>query len=320
MQWGGGRPGLVALMLLAAAHAFAAEPLRLCLNWAPGADHAPWYFGRAEGWFAEAGLALELEPGGGSGAAVSRVLQGGCEAALADFGSVLESRGRQGPVLAVMASFTDSPLAFFTRSPRRLDGPGDLAGLRAAASPGELARRLWPWLAQGNTASGVIWVDLPNNAKVAALASGAVDVVANSFYHHALEFERAFGADLHSLRWRDHGRNPHSQVLVVTEALAQARPERVSRLVQVAQRAHLACVARPQRCLDALLGSNPHLDADDERARWALAAPLVAPPGRSGAVFGRLVPERVRSDPRIGTLDPEGAVTNRFLSPEWRLP
>ena len=74
--------------------ASAADGVRVCLNWAPGADHIPLYAARQQGAFADADLAVDLRPGGGSGDAVAKLAAGECEVAVADFSAVIAARAR----------------------------------------------------------------------------------------------------------------------------------------------------------------------------------------------------------------------------------
>ena len=95
--------------------AMAADRMVLCLNWAPGADHAALYHARAEGWFAGAELATEIRPGGGSGDALDRLEAGECDAAIADYAAVVAARAED-PVDAaddVFLAATRAGAAFF---------------------------------------------------------------------------------------------------------------------------------------------------------------------------------------------------------------
>lgn len=298
--------------------ATAADRMVLCLNWAPGADHAPLYHARLEGWFAEADLATEIRPGGGSGDALDRLEADECDAAIADYAAVVAARARGMTPLGILTVFADSPLAFFSVHPAQVETLAGLAGRRIAADPRELARRLWPVLMRINGLADVVvhWIDTPNNAKVEALATGAAEVAASTFYHHAMEFERTFGKRLGVIHWRDHGVNPYANVLAVRESVALRHPSLPRRLAEVVQRAQLACSRTPGPCLDALLAANPHLDREVETARWRLLAPLLAPQRLAGAIMGAFEPGRPDA-----TCDLSGAAcTNRFLSNTWRLP
>lgn len=291
----------------------AADPMRICLNWAPGADHAALYHARSQGWFAAADLAVELRPGGGSADALAKLGAGECEAAIADLGAVIAARRNGDPPVAVFAVFADSPLAFYAVAPTPLQGLADVAGKRVAADPKEAARRLWPTLAAQNglDPSGPAWIDTPNNAKLQALKNGDADIVTNTFYHHHAEFTAAFGERLRVLWWRDFGVNPVGNVIAVRTSMARAAPQRVEKFVHVVQQAHGACVRDSGPCLDALTAANPHLDRDAEAAKWQAAAPLIAPKRRSGQPIGGFgdVPPPMRE-----------AVSERFLSPAHAIP
>jgi NitT/TauT family transport system substrate-binding protein len=309
---------LVAWMSALPLAATAADRMVLCLNWAPGADHAALYHARAEGWFAEAELATEIRPGGGSGDALDRLEAGECDAAIADYAAVVAARARGLNPLGILTVFADSPLAFFSVRPLQVETLADLAGRRIAADPRELARRLWPLLMQRNGLADlpVQWLDTPNNAKVEALAAGTAEVAASTFYHHAMEFERAFGERLSVIHWRDHGVNPYANVLAVRESVAGRDPSLPRRLAEVVQRAQTACSRNPTPCLDALLAANTHLDRDVETARWRLAAPLMAPRRLAGAVMGAFESGR----PGTACDDKHTPCTNEFLSRDHRIP
>jgi NitT/TauT family transport system substrate-binding protein len=315
---------LPTLLLLVASAAPAADGIRVCLNWAPGADHAPLYAARQEGTFAAADLAVELVPGGGSGDAIAKLARGECEVAIADLGAVIAARAKSTDVVAVMALMAASPLAFYSTDDRPLTTVRDLAGRRIAADPKELARRLWPRLAtlHGVDPAAVRWVDLPNNAKVEALARGDADVAANTFYHHHTEFEAAFGDRLHVLRWRDVGIDPYGNVLV---ARAGAETAGLARFVPILQRATATCVLDAAPCLEALLLANPFLDAGREAAKWRAVRPLLAPSSLAGKTLGAFesarvavgLPEGAATTPGLGPAD---AVTPQYLDPSVLVP
>jgi len=47
------------------------------LNWTPTADHSPFYYAKAQGWYAKAGIDLSIEVGKGSGVSSLKVGSGG---------------------------------------------------------------------------------------------------------------------------------------------------------------------------------------------------------------------------------------------------
>ena len=49
-------------MIVASATSQAAEKVNFILNWVPGADHAPYFYARAQGWYEDAGLEVKIDP------------------------------------------------------------------------------------------------------------------------------------------------------------------------------------------------------------------------------------------------------------------
>src|ERR1700747_1368899 len=72
----------------------AAEKIDFILNWVPGGDHAPYYYAKKMGWYAQKGIDLNLEPGKGSALAVQKVGAGVNPLGLADMGNALVARGK----------------------------------------------------------------------------------------------------------------------------------------------------------------------------------------------------------------------------------
>src|ERR1700724_2315442 len=53
--------------------AIAAEKVSVRLNWIPGTEHSYFYLGKEKGWYAEAGIDLEILAGQGSTVSVKTV-------------------------------------------------------------------------------------------------------------------------------------------------------------------------------------------------------------------------------------------------------
>ena len=69
--------GLAFALLVPAVPCHAGEAVNLILNWAPTADHSPFYYAKAQGWYEKAGIDLTIEVGKGSGISALKVGSGG---------------------------------------------------------------------------------------------------------------------------------------------------------------------------------------------------------------------------------------------------
>src|SRR5438874_12779343 len=78
--------GLAAALAVSAVPANAAESVNLILNWTPTADHSPFYYAKAQGWYEKAGIDLTIETGKGSGVSSLKVGSGGSPFGIAEIG------------------------------------------------------------------------------------------------------------------------------------------------------------------------------------------------------------------------------------------
>lgn len=74
--------------------ATAGEAVNLILNWAPTADHSPYYYAKAQGWYEKAGIDLTIEVGKGSGVSAAKVGSGGSPFGVADLATMLVAKSK----------------------------------------------------------------------------------------------------------------------------------------------------------------------------------------------------------------------------------
>ena len=132
------------LAALFAAPAGAQERVDFLLNWIPGGDHAPFYYALSKGWYKEAGIDLQIEPGKGSNASVQRVGAGKTPLGISDMATALVARGKGSS--AVVTSWIVWPIGSVcrhrggcassrARSKRSPCGsPGQRPGVRSSAA------------------------------------------------------------------------------------------------------------------------------------------------------------------------------------------
>ena len=310
------RLGIVVVAAFACAGGRAEEQLTIVLNWAPNAEHAPLFFAREQGWYAEAGIAVELAPVLGSAVAIARAAGRARTLAVTDFVAWLRASAAGAEGAAVMALEDGSPYAFYFDRGAGIAGAGDFAGRRLAAQPQDPMRALWPVLAARSlgAVAPVRWVDLGNAAKPDALAQGEIDVALNPFLHNHFAYAAALGERIGIEWWRELGFEAYGLVLVSGPALMRDEPELLRRFVAVTQRAWAGCRAAPTPCIDALIAAHPDLDRSHSEALWQLAqrAPGAAPGAFDGARVQRTWAD-VQTAFAVRAPEAREVVTNRFL-------
>src|SRR3954451_14100630 len=94
--------GLALALLLPAAASSAAESVNLILNWAPTADHSPYYYAKAQGWYEKAGIDLTIEVGKDSVVSAAKVGAGASPCVVADLAPVLVAKTKRADDVAEM--------------------------------------------------------------------------------------------------------------------------------------------------------------------------------------------------------------------------
>ena len=268
---------IAAATVLVSAPAAAQQKLDFILNWVPGGDHAPYYYAKAQGWYAKEGIDLNLEPGKGSMLAVQKVGAAANPIGLADMGNVLIGKGKGSSSVGVFNVYANSPQGLYWLKSSGIKGIKDFPGKKIGNPAADGARPMWPALARANgiDPKSITWVNIDANAKLSALKSKSIDIT-TSFYNIHHIFKRELGEDMGFVAWRDIGLNPYgNSVIVNADFLAKNKPL-VAKFVAVTQRAFAACVKDPKPCVKALVDANGALSFDNELVNWQLVEVLMS--------------------------------------------
>lgn len=307
---------------LAAAPALAQQKLDFILNWVPGGDHAPYYYAKKMGWYKEAGLDVNLEPGKGSAVAVQKVAAGANPVGLADMPNALTLRGKGADTVGVFNVYANSPQGLYWLKSSGIKSVKDLVGKKIGNPAGDGARTIWPALAKANgiDPASVTWVNIDANSKLAALKAKSIDAT-TSFYNIHHIFQRELGDDLGFVAWKDAGLNTYGNTVIVNGDYLKKNKATVAAFVKVTQKAFAACVATPNPCVQALIDANGALQFDNELQNWKLVEVLMSDKYSKGTALGVLDEARMASDYEIvktyigleTPFDVKTAYTNEFL-------
>ncbi len=293
-------PRLAALAFGAAALsgvASAAERVNLLLNWTPTADHSPFYYAKAQGWYDKAGIDLTIEVGKGSGVSSQRVGSAGSAFGIADLPTALVARSKGADVVAVMSIYANTAQTFYWLKSYGINGAKDFPGHKIGNPPGDASRVMWPAFAKAANIdpNAVNFVNIAPQAKLPSLKSHAVDIISDFYNEHDLKIQ-AFGDDLGFVRWPDIGLNPYGNSLIVNGAYLEKNPKLVEDFVKITQKAYAACVADVNPCLDALLQGASGLDKPVQLNQWERIKSMMTDKFTTSKALGWIDPGRMQSD------------------------
>lgn len=312
-----------AALALGTAPALANEPVSLVLNWNPGGDHSPIFYALEQGWYAEAGIDLDVESGSGSGMSSQRVGTGANDIGIAELGTAFVTRSQGADLTAVMSIYANAPFVLYWKKSSGIEGPEDFAGRTLGNPPGDAARVMWPAFADavGLEPDAVDFVNLSAAAKVPTLAADRVDIISDFYNGHDIKL-REFGDDLGYLLWADYGVNPYGNSFIVNDDFLAGNEELVADFVEVTQRAYAACVEDEAPCIDALLAHASGLERQAMEDQWRRVKELMADEHTTSVALGYLDADRVQETYDLvetyfevdEPFDPQQAFTSEYLS------
>jgi NitT/TauT family transport system substrate-binding protein len=284
---GFGIAATVLALAVPAASASAGEAVNLMLNWAPTADHSPFYYAKAQGWYEKAGIDLTIEIGKGSGVSSLKVGSGGSPFGIADLATMLVAKSKGADVVALMSIYANTGV----------NGAKDFPGHKIGNPPGDASRVMWPAFAKaaGIAPDAVNFVNVGPTAKIAALKSHTVDIISDFYNEHDLKVIE-FGADLGYVNWKDIGLNPYGNSLIVNGAFLAKNPKLAEDFVRVSQKAFAACVADVAPCLKALLDQVSGLDKENQERQWERIKFLMTDDFTTTKALGWIDGERMKKD------------------------
>jgi NitT/TauT family transport system substrate-binding protein len=251
---------LLALACLAVP-ALAADAVTFRLNWYLGGLHAPFYYGKQQGYYAAEGIDLTINEGRGSVATVQAVAAGADTFGLADSSSLILTKSKGAEIQSVMSLLNSTGYSVVSLASAGIKTPKDLEGKRFAVTPGDPLGQLFQALAAHNKLdmSKIAFVQVDPAAKVVATLEKRVDgLLGGADDQYFLIKQR--GIEPAALRYADWGANIVGMTIVTKSSLIQSNPDLVRRFVRATVKSWEESKKHPEAAVEATLKVKPDLD------------------------------------------------------------
>ena len=283
---------LVAAAVLASASAHA-EPVRLVLDGRIEAPAGLFLTGLDKGFYAAESVDLSVEASSGSRDALSRVVAGTADVALADINTAIRVRDENpaADLRAVMIVYDRPTYALIGRRSRGVTpDPVSLDGKHLAATTTEATYQLWPlFKALNNVDDKAIRIETVGAPiREQMLAQGEVDAIFGGAAATAAGL-RARGVpddDLVEISMSEHGVELYGDALVVSAKWLAQSPTLTRNFLRATIRSVQTAAADPAAAIDSVMKRNDALkrDLELERLRLLIARSVLTPAVRENGL------------------------------------
>src|SRR5690349_14035231 len=250
--------------------------VRVAPDWLPNTNHIGFYVADALGYYAEAGLRLDLLPFDGEAMPNRKVPTGKAEFGLMPQQSILSMRVRGLDVVSVAALARTNTTTLMVRAESNITRPAELAGKRYASygTEFEVAMIADLIIADGGI-GGVELVSAEKLDILQALYDGEIDAAWGFYAWEGIQAELA-GHHLRHFFVTEYGvPNEYFPLLFTTRRLIAGDPETVGAFVRATLRGYTYAAAHPEEAAELFLERAdrallpPHADALVPRStRW----------------------------------------------------
>ena len=269
-------PALLALALILPGPAAASDRLTLLLDWFVNPDHAPILVAEARGYFAAAGLEVEIIAPADPNDPPKLVAAGRAEIAIS-YQPQLHIQVDQGLPLARIGTLVATPLNSLVVL---ADGPvqsiADLAGRKIGFSVGGFEDALLgAMLARHGLAKDAVELVNVNFALTPALLSGQVDGVIGAFRNFELNQLELEGQPGRAFYPEEEGVPVYDELIFIANAEA-LEDDRLPRFLDAVEAGVLYLVNHPDESFALFTQGRPELDDELNRRAWADTLPRFA--------------------------------------------
>ena len=204
----------------------------LRINFTPWGMHAQYFGGRAQGFYAEEGIDLEIRPPAAGQQNEVFIATGREQFGVTNADAFVKAKGSGLPIVAVMADQPDNPFSVITSQKAGITTPEKMKGMKLAWFQANVMGLIEPVLAKGGlTRKDIDFVMVARGAEVQMLAAGQVDGLFGYSFGQALTLEEK-GFPVNVMPVRDYGVQFYGTVIYTNEALLKSNPDLVRRFVR----------------------------------------------------------------------------------------
>jgi NitT/TauT family transport system substrate-binding protein len=238
----------------------AADKVVLRINFTPWGMHAPVFGGKAQGFYEQEGIDLEIRPPSAGQQNEVFIGMGREQFGLSNADGFIKARGSGLPVVAVMADQPDNPFSIITLKKDNIDSPAKMKGKKLAWFPSNVRGLVEPVLkAGGLTGNDIEFVNVARGAEIQMMAAGQVDAAFGYAFGQALTLDmRGFPTSVMPVK--DYGVKFYGTVFYTSDALLKSNPDLVKRFVRATMKSYMWTRDNMEKAVAEIVKVSPDRD------------------------------------------------------------
>ena len=268
--------------------------VKLSLNAPFDGSNAAFFLAQEKGYFAAEGIAVNIDPSGGSGEAVTRIGGGAYDFGFADINVLLEFNAKNpgSAGKAVYMLYYRSPLSIASFAKAGINKPADLVGKKIGGSLTDGAYKLFPVYASlaGIKIDSIKWEYGDLRLREAMLLKGDVDAILgfDSTMYFNLTKQGIKPADIKFQYYSDIGMDQYGNGIVASKKMLETKPNLVKGFVAASAKGWRDAIANPAAAIAALKKQAPLADEklELEKLLWLIKNQITTPESTADGMGG----------------------------------
>lgn len=244
--------------LVSSAVAQQREKVTLLLNWYVYSEHAPFFIGKAKGFYEAEGIDLDIQEGRGSAVSIQAVAANSATFGYVDVPTMIKAATKGAPVKAVGVALQVSPMSVMGLAEKNIKTPKDIVGKTVAMTPGDSMSQIWPlFLKKTGLQEGQYKVVSGDaQTKLNAVINGQADLLLGYLMDQNIKVQDATKKPVEVIRFADYGVTLISSGIVAHKDTLANKGDLVKRFMRATTKAFEETEKAPEAAIDAMLKAN----------------------------------------------------------------
>jgi NitT/TauT family transport system substrate-binding protein len=284
MMWGARL--IISVAVLFSVHSLsAAEAVSVRTNFLVGAEHSFLFLGKEKGWFADAGIDLEIVPGQGSTVSVKTVAAGEATFAIADVATVARAWEAGLPIVVAAVLLKESPTTIYSLKTKGIEKMTDLCGKRIGVNIKSTTAEQYRGMLKAAKLDCTVTEVPATGGGGKEILTGGVDAAVGFSYEYPTELESK-GIHMNQIL-ASQFYSMYSLSIITSADTAVNKKPLVDAFLTIVLKSIRYGLAHPDEAKQAFLRTAPSADVAYENMKYDLFTKLLVSDDPSGGSIGQ---------------------------------